>query len=66
MKSDDSPLTKADTAANQIICHALQLISPYIPIISEENKVQPYSVRKVGSGRDPQGRQGGGGQGLAG
>lgn len=48
MKSDASPLTRADREANAVICQALQNISPHIPIISEENKLTPFSVRQVG------------------
>lgn len=47
LKSDNSPLTKADTVANQIICRELQRISPHVPIVSEENKILPPEVRKV-------------------
>lgn len=47
IKSDSSPLTRADREANAIICNALSIISPHIPIISEENKLTPYEVRKV-------------------
>jgi 3'(2'), 5'-bisphosphate nucleotidase len=46
-KADDSPLTRADREANRIICDALQDWTPHIPIISEENKVAPYSTRQV-------------------
>ncbi|KAG2426532.1 hypothetical protein HXX76_011757 [Chlamydomonas incerta] len=46
MKSDASPLTRADREANAIICQALQNISPHIPIISEENKMTPHAVRQ--------------------
>jgi 3'-phosphoadenosine 5'-phosphosulfate (PAPS) 3'-phosphatase len=49
LKSDNSPLTKADTMANAIICRDLQRLSPHVPIISEENKIVPHEVRKVGS-----------------
>ena len=45
-KGDDSPLTKADKAANDVICKGLEWISPEIPIISEENKLTDYSARK--------------------
>eukprot|EP00892_Ulva_mutabilis_P001875 jgi/Ulvmu1/11689/UM008_0099.1 len=45
-KADDSPLTRADREANQIICDALMEWTPHIPIISEENKLVPYSIRK--------------------
>ncbi len=44
-KSDDSPVTKADTAANEIIVDFLQANFPY-PIVSEEGKEIPYSERK--------------------
>jgi 3'(2'), 5'-bisphosphate nucleotidase len=47
MKGDESPLTKADTESNRIICDGLQRVSPHVPIISEENKTLPYSIRKV-------------------
>jgi len=45
-KDDNSPLTRADREANKIICAGLEKISPNIPIISEENKIVPYSERK--------------------
>jgi len=44
-KSDDSPLTKADLAANKILCDTLRSISPDIPIISEENDQLDYEER---------------------
>lgn len=47
-KGDNSPLTKADTESNRIICEGLQRLSPHVPIISEETKAMPYSIRKVG------------------
>lgn len=45
-KDDNSPLTRADKAANQVICDALENLDPAYPIISEENKAIPYSARK--------------------
>jgi len=45
-KDDKSPLTEADTKANEIICTALVELYPNIPIMSEENKQTEYSVRK--------------------
>ena len=45
-KSDDSPLTKADKKANDIICAGLLDLFPNIPIVSEENKEIPYDQRK--------------------
>ena len=44
-KDDKSPLTKADLVANRIIIDGLKNISSY-PILSEEEKTIPYSVRK--------------------
>ncbi|MDF1698455.1 MAG: 3'(2'),5'-bisphosphate nucleotidase CysQ [Saprospiraceae bacterium] len=44
-KADTSPITKADLASNHIICQALQSLSPDIPIVSEENEDEPFSVR---------------------
>jgi len=44
LKSDNSPLTKADLLANQIICQVLKKTS--IPILSEEEKHQSYEERK--------------------
>ena len=46
LKSDDSPLTKADQAANAVICKGLEALSAQFPIISEENKEIPYEERK--------------------
>ena len=43
-KEDDSPLTKADLAANKIICELLEKTG--IPILSEEGKHLPFSTRK--------------------
>lgn len=45
-KDDDSPLTAADRAANDLICAGLAQMTPEIPIISEENKRLPYSERQ--------------------
>lgn len=44
-KSDDSPLTIADTTANKIICDGLQKLPTQFPIISEENKLVAYEER---------------------
>lgn len=46
MKSDDSPLTKADRASNTVICEGLEQLPQIFPIVSEENKAIPYSERK--------------------
>ncbi len=45
-KDDKSPLTEADTEANEIICSALEELYPNIPIMSEENKQTEYEIRK--------------------
>ena len=45
-KDDLSPLTKADLAANNIICNSLISLYPNIPILSEENKEIDYNDRK--------------------
>lgn len=45
-KDDNSPLTKADLAANTIICDHLAKLNPSYPIISEENKQVSYEERK--------------------
>tara|TARA_X000000368_G_C23014596_1_gene705075 strand:+ start:772 stop:1548 length:777 start_codon:yes stop_codon:yes gene_type:complete len=44
-KEDDSPLTLADTAANDVIVSALEDAFD-IPIVSEENERIPFSKRK--------------------
>jgi len=46
-KDDNSPLTSADLAANEIITNELQKFYPNIPIISEEQKNLPYSTRST-------------------
>jgi len=45
-KSDDSPLTKADSLANMVICEALEKMTQRFPVISEENKAVDYETRK--------------------
>jgi 3'(2'), 5'-bisphosphate nucleotidase len=45
LKSNKTPLTEADQTSNKIICDALQLISPNIPIISEESINDDYEKR---------------------
>ena len=37
-KNDDSPLTNADLAANQILIDGLSIFSPKLPVVTEENK----------------------------
>ncbi|MEX2574277.1 MAG: 3'(2'),5'-bisphosphate nucleotidase CysQ [Balneolaceae bacterium] len=45
-KSDDSPLTKADTAAHHLIVGALKKFTGDIPVISEEGGISGYDERK--------------------
>jgi 3'(2'), 5'-bisphosphate nucleotidase len=45
-KSDDSPLTKADLAAHQVIMKGLGELTPDIPVISEEGGIAGYEDRK--------------------
>ena len=44
-KADDSPLTLADRAANEVINNGLAMLQVQYPIISEENKLVDYDVR---------------------
>jgi 3'(2'), 5'-bisphosphate nucleotidase len=46
LKSDESPLTRADIASNKIIVEGLKTLTPEVPILSEESKQVPYSDRK--------------------
>ncbi len=45
-KADDSPLTLADQASHEVIMKELTVLTPDIPIISEEGEEVPYDVRK--------------------
>jgi len=45
-KEDNSPLTEADIKANEIICNSLFSLYPEIPILSEENSMVEYKIRK--------------------
>lgn len=45
-KADDSPLTEADTRANELICTQLQQLTPKIPILSEESALAPFEQRQ--------------------
>ena len=46
-KSDNSPLTKADLAAHNIILDGLKAIDSELPVLSEESKKIPYEERKL-------------------
>ena len=45
-KTDNSPLTEADTAAHALIFQALRQHYPDIPVISEEAELPPFEVRQ--------------------
>jgi len=45
-KDDKSPLTDADSAANEVIMEGLKALNLDIPIISEENKAIAYEERR--------------------
>lgn len=46
-KDDNSPLTKADGAANKVICAGLEALEVVYPILSEENREIPYAERST-------------------
>ena len=45
-KSDDSPLTTADTASNEVLIEGLTKLEGSYPILSEEEKHQSYDIRR--------------------
>ncbi len=45
-KADDSPLTRADIAAHEIIVAGLKKFAPQTPVLSEESTEIPYEVRR--------------------
>jgi 3'(2'), 5'-bisphosphate nucleotidase len=47
LKSDDSPVTRADMISNKIITDGLKLITPGVPVISEETSILPYEERRL-------------------
>ena len=47
IKSDNSPLTKADLTAHKIIIEGLKKITPEIPVVSEEDKNSFYVSKDV-------------------
>ena len=46
-KDDDSPLTKADLAAHEIIIAGLKQLTPDIPCLSEEDADIPFATRSA-------------------
>jgi len=47
IKEDLSPLTKADTLSHNIICQRLKILTPDIPILSEENSDIPFNIKSL-------------------
>ena len=45
-KQDQTPVTQADIAANEIILTGLKVLTPDIPVISEEENLAPFDQRK--------------------
>jgi 3'(2'), 5'-bisphosphate nucleotidase len=45
-KSDHTPVTEADIAANKVIESSLRELTPHLPILTEEAKPTPYLERK--------------------
>ncbi len=45
-KDDNSPLTQADLAAHNVIVSALKLLTPHIPILSEESEAIDSDIRR--------------------
>lgn len=48
-KSDHTPVTEADTAANEVIETCLKELTPHLPILTEEAKPIPFSGRQTWS-----------------
>lgn len=46
MKSDDSPLTRADLASHRILVDALERLTPDIPVLSEESAETAFEARR--------------------
>jgi len=45
-KDDHSPLTQADLAANRVIVEGLTVLTPEIPVLSEESAQVPWAQRR--------------------
>lgn len=45
-KNDNSPVTRADHIAHQVILNGLKKLTPEIPVLSEEGPQYPFEVRK--------------------
>jgi len=45
-KADETPVTTADMLAHKLICQQLTILTPDIPVLSEESTRIPYEIRK--------------------
>jgi len=48
-KTDNSPLTQADTSAHDVILAGLKTVAPNLPVLSEESKTISYEDRRLWS-----------------
>ena len=48
-KSDNTPVTKADLAANDVLVAGLKALAPDIPIMSEETPIQHWKTGSTGN-----------------
>jgi len=46
-KPDTTPLTEADLAANGVVVESLGLLTPHIPVLSEESDIPPFATRQT-------------------
>lgn len=46
-KADNSPLTQADRASQEVIARSLEALHPDVPMLSEESAQAPYAERKA-------------------
>lgn len=46
-KSDMTPVTSADFVSNAVITQGLQTLTPTIPVVSEEQALEKYSIRRT-------------------
>jgi 3'(2'), 5'-bisphosphate nucleotidase len=46
-KPDTTPLTEADLAANGVVVESLELLTPRIPVLSEESDIPPFATRQA-------------------
>ena len=47
LKADHTPVTAADLISHEILTKGLQLLTPGIPVISEESAAQPFTERQT-------------------